>query len=99
MKKINILMLLVLPFTIVADTLESASAAYVAKDFEKAAKLFEQDCDSSIAKACAMLGVMYSHGSGVSQSYTKAKEYYKKACDANFALACDGYIELSKQGH
>ncbi len=63
-----------------------AKAAFKAKDFETAYRLFSGLAEDGDAKAQAQLGRLYHGGMGVASDWTVAAEWYRKAADQGNAL-------------
>jgi len=66
----------------------------VAKDFGKAAQLFQKACDNREMFGCNNLGNIYYNGYGVAKDIYKAMELYQKACDGGVKVGC--YNTLQK---
>jgi TPR repeat protein len=67
---------------------EEGQAAYQAKDFTKAASLFEQACTAGEARACTSLGSMAFNGEGGRKDVSWARGLYEKACKGGDADGC-----------
>ena len=67
---------------------EDGQAAYQAKDFTKAASLFEQACTAGEARACTSLGSMAFNGEGGRKDVSWASGLYEKACKGGDADGC-----------
>ena len=67
---------------------EDGQAAYQAKDFTKAASLFEQACTAGEARACTSLGAMAFNGEGGRKDVSWARGLYEKACKGGDADGC-----------
>ena len=71
-----------------ASLFEDGQAAYQAKDFTKAASLFEQACTAGEARACTSLGSMAFNGEGGRKDVSWASGLYEKACKGGDADGC-----------
>ncbi len=65
-----------------------ATALYGQQRYGEAAPLYDQGCNAGDPKACAMLGVMYYFGQGVTRDYSHSVALDSKACDGGYALGC-----------
>lgn len=96
MKKVLFLFLCCLCF---GDDFSEAKAAVKAKDYEKAGKIYEKNCEENRAWACASLGFLYEKGHlkilNLFESQNKAKELYLKACEGGNVRGCSGLGEMS----
>src|SRR5262249_57376614 len=72
---------------VAADPFEDAVAAYGKGDFATALQLFRPLADQGMARARAILGVMYANGQGVPKSDTEAMKWYQLAADQGDAAA------------
>lgn len=70
-----------------AGALEDGSAAYQAKDYEKAVALWKPLADSGVAVAQQHIGVMYAEGKGVPQNDVEAAKWFAKAAEQGDPLA------------
>jgi len=68
---------------------EDGQAAYRAKDFTKAASLYERACQAGEARACTSLGVMASSGEGGRKDVSWARGLYEKGCKGGDAEGCE----------
>src|SRR5262245_63005191 len=64
-----------------AGPYEDATAAYGKGDYATALQLFRALADQGMARAQAILGVMYANGQGVPKSDTEAMKWYQIAAD------------------
>jgi TPR repeat protein len=60
----------------------------VARDPDRALKLFTRACDHDWADACEHLGEMYDRGNDVPHDADKAKELFNRGCDKGSKPAC-----------
>lgn len=67
--------------------LGKANAAYSAKDYVQARKLFLIAADEGDAEAQRMLGVMYSYGEGVPEDHGTALQWFQRAAEQGNAAA------------
>ena len=65
-----------------------------ARDYAKAAKLYDKACKLKSPIGCAFLGAFYRDGCGVKQSYEKAAEIFTKACEIDSGNGCYDLAEL-----
>jgi len=70
-----------------AGPLEDGIAAYHAKDYETAVKLWRPLAEQGNAAAQYQLGTLYAEGKGVAQSDATAVEWFKKAAEQGNAPA------------
>jgi len=69
----------------------ASAAASTQKHSASDVRVFQQysaSCDAGDAKACAMVGYCYVHGSGVDKNPQKAKEFYEKSCSMGRQQSC-----------
>ena len=69
-----------------------------ARDYAKAAKLYDKACKLKGHIGCAFLGAFYRDGRGVKQSYEKAAEIFTKACEIDSGNGCYDLAELHEGG-
>jgi len=62
-----------------ADAMDDASAAFLAKDHEKAAAIWRAQADKGDPAAQNNLGEMFFNGLGVARSDTEAVRWYRRA--------------------
>ena len=67
---------------------KDGQAAYLAKDFTKAASLFERACRDGEARACTSLGSMALKGETGKADASWARGLYEKACRGGDAEGC-----------
>jgi hypothetical protein len=60
----------------------------VAQDFERAAELYREACNSRHGEACYQLGQLYQSGTGVPRQPGRAVGYISRACNYGYQLAC-----------
>ena len=65
-----------------------------ARDYAKAAKLYDKTCELKSPIGCAFLKAFYRDGRGVAQSYEKAAEIFTKACEIDSGNGCYDLAEL-----
>ena len=75
-----------------------AMLAFNNKDWEKAAKLFEDAGDQRYPRAFYMLGHMYHHAKGVKKDMKKAFEYYSRAASGFDWLAMYNVAMFKENG-
>ena len=68
---------------------EDGQAAYRAKDFTKAASLYERACQAGEARACTSLGAMAASGEGGRKDLSWARGLYEKGCKGGDAEGCE----------
>lgn len=66
----------------------------VDKDMVAAHTIFRKVCPTRVT-ACALLGVMYQHGLGVTEDRSLARRYFKESCDGGFKESCEWYAEMN----
>ena len=66
------------------EQLAAARAAYDAKDYAQAMKLYEPLANQGNSEAQYWIGSMYFNGQGVAQDYSKAFYWFSKAADQNY---------------
>jgi serine/threonine-protein kinase len=66
-----------------------AQAAEAAKDFERAAHLYDQACNGKAAAGCTGLGVLYNRGLGVTRDAAQAAIYYERGCTLGDMGGCN----------
>lgn len=66
-------------------------AAHQARMFEDAKTMAERLCTESNTIGCAVLGVLYAKGEGVSVDLLRGSEYLKRACDDGNEEACRNF--------
>lgn len=71
--------LLLLSFTLWANSLDKASEAYESQDFEAAMKFYKLAAAENHSVAQFRIGLMYYEGQGVPQNYLEAVKWYKLA--------------------
>lgn len=64
-----------------------AEAAYTAKDYATAQRLYRIAAEQGDARAQNVLGYLYDSGRGVPQDYTEAVKWYRLAADQGFPKA------------
>ena len=64
-------------------------AAYQAKDFAKAASLYERACVADEMRACTSLGTMATNGEGGRKDASWARGLYERACKGGDAEGCE----------
>ena len=69
-----------------------------ARDYAKAAKLYDKTCELKSPIGCAFLKAFYRDGRGVAQSYEKAAEIFTKACEIDSGNGCYDLAELHEGG-
>lgn len=69
-----------------------------ARDYAKAAKLYDKACELKSPIGCAFFGAFYRDGRGVAQSYEKAAEIFTKACEIDSGNGCYDLAELHEGG-
>ena len=69
-----------------------------ARDYAKAAKLYDKICELKSPIGCAFLGAFYRDGCGVKQSYEKAAEIFTKDCEIDSGNGCYDLAELHEGG-
>jgi len=72
-----------------ASLFVDGQAAYQAKDFAKAASLYERACVAGEMRACTSLGTMAINGEGGRQDASWARGLYEKACKGGDAEGCE----------
>ena len=72
-----------------ASLYADGQAAYQAKDFAKAASLFERACVAGEMRACTSLGTMATNGEGGRKDASWARGLYEKACKGGDAEGCE----------
>jgi len=72
-----------------ASLFADGQAAYQAKDFAKAASLYERACVAGEMRACTSLGTMAINGEGGRQDASWARGLYEKACKGGDAEGCE----------
>lgn len=60
----------------------------VVRDYEKAAKFYQESCDLNFAEACNNLAILYQNGFGLRRNLLQAAQLYQKACNLGFNFAC-----------
>ncbi len=70
-----------------ASSFDTASQAYSAGDFKKAAKIFSSLAGSGDSSAQFYLGDMYRNGKGVPQDNNEAAKWYRLAAEQGLAVA------------
>lgn len=75
-----------------------AMLAFNNKDWEKAAKLFQDAGDQRYPRAFYMLGNMYHHGKGFEKNMEKAFEYYQRAASGFDWLALYNVAMFKENG-
>ena len=98
MKKVFVLLVILFSVGFSKDLFELGAEAYNKGDYQKAAQLWQKDCDEGNGFGCSMLGALYYDGQGVKQSYQKAAQLYQKACDSGEAGGCLGLGYLYQNG-
>ncbi|MGB6810571.1 MAG: tetratricopeptide repeat protein, partial [Pseudolabrys sp.] len=85
---------------VAAEPIDDAAAAYGKGDYATALQLFRPLADQGMARAQAILGVMYANGQGVPKSDTEAMKWYRLAADQGDAGAQTalGVIYVNGQG-
>jgi TPR repeat protein len=76
---------------------EDGQAAYRAKDFTKAASLYERACQAGEARACTSLGAMASSGEGGRKDVSWARGLYEKGCKGGDAEGCEKLRAMTAQ--
>lgn len=80
-------------------TFEDGMAAYKAKDYKKAATVFEELCaKNKDATSCYNIGYLYENGTGVTKNLTKAFNFFQQACDAGNGGGCNGVAYAYENG-
>jgi tetratricopeptide (TPR) repeat protein len=82
-----------------AERFSQGKALYDQKRFDEARPLFEKSCDGGEMRSCANLGLLYSHGQGVSQDYAQARPLYQKACNGGEMAGCNNLGWLYANGY
>ena len=72
---------------VAAGDLEDAAAAYKARDYQKALRLWKSLAEQGNATAQSNLGVMYDKGDGIPQDTAKAIYWHTKAAGQGFTNA------------
>ena len=86
----KMIFLLALGYSLVqANDLEAGWNALQAKEYAKAAVLFERSCNQKNGIACYNLGLMYQKGNGVKQNCAKALALYEQACKNGEPAGCE----------
>lgn len=70
----------------------------VARDFGKAATLFERACEGDVAVGCRNLGILYLYGRGVGRDVDHAFALFDTACSAGSALGCNSLGYMYRDG-
>jgi TPR repeat protein len=76
------------PLPTPARLFEQGLAAYDAKDFTRAATLFQTACEKGIANACMNLAVQYMTGSGVTADPPRGLAMFERGCTLGNADSC-----------
>ncbi|TLE00017.1 sel1 repeat family protein [Helicobacter muridarum] len=66
----------------------SATQYEIYNIYNKANKIYDEECRNGNMSACSGLGALYESGDGVEQDIYKSKALYKKACDGKDARGC-----------
>lgn len=61
----------------------------VARDYGRAAELYQSSCDAGSAQGCNRLGVMHFYGGGAEKNPQKAAQLFLTSCRAGLADACN----------
>lgn len=77
-----------------AATGDEAIAKHKEGNFEEAAKIAQEACESNDAKGCFYLGFKLQQESKLEQ----ANVFYEKACGLNFAVGCLSLANNFRQG-
>ena len=72
-----------------ASLYADGQSAYQARDFAKAASLFERACVAGEVRACTSLGTMVANGEGGRKDASWARGLFEKACKGGDAEGCD----------
>lgn len=97
MKKI----LLILCFSVVAligGEFEDGIEAIKSKDYEKAKSALQSACDEENARACSVLGDLYSGQIEEVKELKKSLLYYKKGCDLKDVKSCYNLAYMYRLG-
>jgi TPR repeat protein len=81
-----------------ADPIEMGVTAYVAKDYQEAKRLVEPLANEGNPHAQAMMGDLYWHGRGVSQSYSESRYWTQKAADQGHLDSVANLAEYYEKG-
>jgi tetratricopeptide (TPR) repeat protein len=81
-----------------ADFYAQGRAAYNAKDYVKAVKLFSKAAEQGHADAQTNLGTCFNNGFGVPKDVAKAAEWFRKAAEQGKAQAKGALKDLKEQG-
>jgi len=72
-----------------ASLYADGQAAYQAKDYAKAASLYERACVAGEMRACTSLGTMAANGESGRKDLSWARGLYEKACKGGDAEGCE----------
>ena len=98
MKRVFVLLVVLFSVGFSKNLFELGQEAYGKGDYQKAAKLWQKDCDDGNTLGCVFLGALYAEGKGVRQDYQKAAQLWQKACDGGEAFGCNGLGILYNYG-
>ncbi|MFA6137401.1 MAG: tetratricopeptide repeat protein [Sulfurimonas sp.] len=101
---LKVLLGLILSLNLIADDLTEGIKAYKNADYKqahqyfikasqngdynKAKKLWQEDCKKGNAEYCFNIGYMYGQGYSVERNSKKAFEFYLKACTSGYSEGC-----------
>jgi TPR repeat protein len=92
LRAVGVVLLLALAFPVLAEVapVPAADRAYAARDYAKAARLWEEACDAGNAGGCYELAIVYRDGEGVPADHARFLELAANACDGGDGRGCYG---------
>ena len=81
-----------------ASLYADGQSAYQAKDFAKAAALYERACVAGEVRACTSLGTMAVNGEGGRKDASWARGLFEKACKGGDPEGCEKLRSLTAKG-
>ena len=76
----------------VPSNLANASSLY-----EKALRLFRDECSETNARGCTALGLMFADGYGVEQDHERAADLFQRACEWGDPTGCSFFEKLTNE--
>lgn len=99
MKKTVLLASVLLSSLLFGASYEEGMSAAKAKDYKKAASIFEELCTKNKdAVSCYNAGFLYKSGDGVGKNLQKASDLFQKACDSGHGEGCSALGYLYENG-